>query len=601
MCPPIRVCGNLWLARTGLANSKMFGGQTKVESGLQWYEYGRLTSDKLRTPLTIVFAFVATHNHFVLDRGGKIFNRTAPVIKLLGQAKEREHLALLGLLNSSTGCFWIKQISQNRGSTVDEAGARQRTTPFEDFWEHDGTKLKQFPIPNETPLELPQQLDAMAQSRRSLLPSSLLKLEVPTLKALKTARCGAERASSAMVATQEELDWQCYRLYGLIDGDLGYHEHIMPAIRLGERAFEIVMARKMAAGELETTWFERHGSTPITEIPSDWPEDYRNLVQRRIEVIETNRNIALIEQAEYKRRWNTEPWDQQLEGALKSWLLDRLESYFDFDGRMNDEGKPTAKIDISCISVARLTDIAARDTDFIQVGELYRGRPDFDVSRLVAELVEDESVPLLPVLRYKPVAMEKRRAWERTWELQRQEDAIDARTKLPSDHPNYIPELAAAQEKRRLVGEIPVPPEYKSSDFQKTTYWRLRSKLDVPKERWVSFPHCEGEDQSPVLAWAGYDHLQLAQAVGTYYAEIKEKGGTTAPRLVPLLAGILELVPWLKQWHNDLDPTYNLRMGDYYAGFVEGEAKDLEMTVQQIRDWEPPKGNGGRGRQRKRR
>ena len=34
------------------------------------------------TPLSIAFAFVATHNHFVLDRGGKVFKRTAPVIKL---------------------------------------------------------------------------------------------------------------------------------------------------------------------------------------------------------------------------------------------------------------------------------------------------------------------------------------------------------------------------------------------------------------------------------------------------------------------------------------------------------------------------------------
>ena len=48
--------------------------------------------------------------------------------------------------------------------------------------------------------------------------------------------------------------------------------------------------------------------------------------------IETDRNIALIEQPEYKRRWNTEPWESQLERALRSWLLDRLESYFDFDG-----------------------------------------------------------------------------------------------------------------------------------------------------------------------------------------------------------------------------------------------------------------------------
>ena len=32
--------------------------------------------------------------------------------------------------------------------------------------------------------------------------------------------------------------------------------------------------------------------TPITEIPTDWPEDYRRLVQRRIEVIEATQTSA---------------------------------------------------------------------------------------------------------------------------------------------------------------------------------------------------------------------------------------------------------------------------------------------------------------------
>src|SRR5215831_3245563 len=34
---------HLSLYRTCLANNKMFGGKTKVEAGLKWYEYGRLT------------------------------------------------------------------------------------------------------------------------------------------------------------------------------------------------------------------------------------------------------------------------------------------------------------------------------------------------------------------------------------------------------------------------------------------------------------------------------------------------------------------------------------------------------------------------------
>jgi hypothetical protein len=93
----------------------MFGGKTKVEAGLEWYEYGRLTHSKLRTPLSITFAFVATHNHFVLDRGGKIFNRSAPIIKLPADATEDDHLALLGLLNSSTACFWMKQVFFPKG------------------------------------------------------------------------------------------------------------------------------------------------------------------------------------------------------------------------------------------------------------------------------------------------------------------------------------------------------------------------------------------------------------------------------------------------------------------------------------------------------
>ena len=41
---------------------------------LQWYDYMQHTTSAYRTPLSIAFAFVATHNHFVLDRGGKVFS-----------------------------------------------------------------------------------------------------------------------------------------------------------------------------------------------------------------------------------------------------------------------------------------------------------------------------------------------------------------------------------------------------------------------------------------------------------------------------------------------------------------------------------------------
>ena len=87
-----------------------------ADAGLRWFEYIACTSPPAYdTPLSITFAEVATHNHFALDRGGKVFKQTAPVIKLPADATEADHLALLGVLNSSVACFWMKQVFHNKG------------------------------------------------------------------------------------------------------------------------------------------------------------------------------------------------------------------------------------------------------------------------------------------------------------------------------------------------------------------------------------------------------------------------------------------------------------------------------------------------------
>ena len=134
-----------------------------------------------------------------------------------------------------------------------------------------------------------------------------------------------------MLALQEELDWRCYRLYGLHESPPEYAAP--PPLRLGERAFEIVMARQIAAGELETTWFARHGSAPITSLPSHWPDDYRQTVEQRIVLIETDPNIGMIERPEFKRRWSSEPWELMEQDALRTWLLERMEAPSHLDRR----------------------------------------------------------------------------------------------------------------------------------------------------------------------------------------------------------------------------------------------------------------------------
>jgi hypothetical protein len=363
-----------------------------------------------------------------------------------------------------------------------------------------------------------------------------------------------------------------------------------PPLALGQRAFEIAMARARARGELATTWFERHGSTPITELPADWPADYAKLVRRRLELIESHPHLRLIEKPEYKRRWNTEPWDQRLERALKGWLLDRLE-----DRRYWPE---------PCLTTtARLADLLRLDTEFLQVAELYRGRPDFDLPALVAELVEAEGVPFLPVLRYKPPGLRKRAEWEQTWELQREEDRRNSGTGNES-RGAIPPAPGVSRRDSKPVPEfpasppIPVPPRYTSADFIKSTFWRLRGKLDVPRERFILYPYLERDgDPSTVLGWAGWDHLEQARALAGAFVELRDSEGWPPARLTPVLAGVLELLPWLKQWHNALDPDLGEGLGDHFETFLQEEARALGLTFEALRTWSPP-ARTGRGRKR---
>jgi hypothetical protein len=151
--------------------------------------------------------------------------------------------------------------------------------------------------------------------------------------------------------------------------------------------------------------------------------------------------------------------------------------------------------------------------------------------------------------------------------------------------------IANEAKRRKLaeVGTIPVPSKYRTPDFLSTDFWRLRGGLDVPKERFVSFPHCarDADGSLPVL-WAGYDHLTRAKAIAAWFVDRKDTDGWAAPRLIPLLAGLLELAPWLLQWHNDVDPETGIHMGDYFADFVEDEARSLGLTLAELRAWTPP-------------
>ncbi|MBG0825177.1 BREX-2 system adenine-specific DNA-methyltransferase PglX [Planomonospora sp. ID91781] len=552
------VKSELWPFRALLAARRTFQGDMAA-AGLKWWEYMQHTASAYATPLSITFGEVATHNHFVLDRGGKVFKQTAPVIKLPEGATEDDHLRLLGLLNSSTACFWLKQVCHDKGNRGEGGGIT--SAAWERFAQFNSTNVAKFPLPDGAPLEKARRLDALAQQLATLTPQAVCARAVPSHEALAEARKRHDAVRAEMIAVQEELDWEVYRLYGILDENLTYHGDDLPGLALGERAFEIVLGARVLDGEDDTQWFERHGSTPIRDVPADWPEPYRDLVRRRIEVIGDRPLIRLVEAPECKRRWRSEPYEDARAEALRTWLLDRLEAEeIWFDGG-REHGTPRT------LSVAQLADLVRTDADFRQVMDLYVGRPDHDLTTELTALLKDEHVPYLAALRHTPTGLLKRRDWEEVWARQRREDAGEK-------------------------VEIDVPPKYTPKDFANPSYWRHRGKLDVPKERFVGYPGAQREnDATPVLGWAGWDHLQRATALANTLIEREYPAGDG--RAVPLLAGLAELEPWLHQWHHEYADLYAGSPADYFTAWLDGQLAERGLTREALADWRPEAGRRG--------
>ncbi|MBP2334568.1 hypothetical protein JOF41_000746 [Saccharothrix coeruleofusca] len=575
---------HLWPLRNNLRERIDFG-QRPHERGLRWFDHSMFFANRYKTPISIVFAFVSTHNHFTLDRGGKVFNRSAPVIKLTQGSSIDDYLGLLGALNSSTACFWLKQVSQKKGGAV-QSGGGSSDQPWSFSYEFTGMKLEQFPLPDKSPLSRARRLDDLAQNLSTQTPSVITKHFTPNRSSLSKARIEYTELRARMIAEQEELDWDVYQRYGLLS-DAEAAEVVIPdpatvpGLNLGERAFEIVLARKMAEGKVETQWFARHGSTPITELPAHWPEEYRRVVEARIALIEKRRDIALIERPECKRRWATEPWEKQQERALREWLQDRLEArHLWYAEDANGLEQPTVR------SVSELTDLMRGDTDFTEVARLWAtdalGNQDADLAEIVAALVDEEHVPFLPAYRYKPAGLRKRADWEHVWDLQRQEDAIAA------SMGKEVTDPAVRIKVKEELGDIPVPPKYGSGDFLRNSYWRHRGKLDVPKERFISYPAATRDgDGSLLLGWAGWNHRDQAHALAVLISQRQGEEGWERDRLLPLLAGLHEVLPWVKQWHSEVDPVFGESPYAIYQGFLDGQLGELQIASEDLAAWRP--------------
>jgi hypothetical protein len=530
--PSGRTLEFLWPFRSVLSARAVFSGGTYRDAGRPWWEWHQVTKDRYRTPRSIVFAFVATHNHFVLDRGGKVFNRSAPIIKLKDGATEDDYLALLAYLNSSIACFWMKQVMMDKGATSDRGVLQADPEKFR--FEFDGTKMATVPVPAQLAtyrggliLGYARRLANAGSELATFSFEAVIAGSSPGTTAAQLQARVQERDAmrGKMVGWQEELDWLVYELFGLISPNGACTAASSP---------DSVPAR-----DTDDRAYRRPEAHPV-----------------RAKAIASNPELALLERPEFKRRWfrSAGAFDAEnvtdamrAEGAARNVLSAGLEKALSGAEPMSCSSLlATAVCTPSCLAAA---EALRRDMD----------------KRLVGEELASDSIPFLAAHRYTDAGLEKRRQWERVWNLQRAEDRGET---VPSFDP---------------------PPKYDQKDYRDATFWRLRGKLDVPKERFISYPGCESdEDVEPVYGWAGWDHLQQAIALATLYMKRKQGEAWGKERLIPMLAGLDELLPWIWQWHPEPTPeSGGMKPGQYIADFMSAQCQELGITIEDLRGWRP--------------
>lgn len=556
--PLVRV---LWPWRTLLWNRRVFGKQMKAV-GRRFYEHLEHYTDKLRTPLSIAFAFVATHNHFVLDRGGKVFNRSAPIIKLPESATEDDLLALLAYLNSSTACFWMKQVFQPKHS----AEHKTHPEPERDRYEHAGTQLEQLPVPegiqgNTHLIAAARQMLELGLQRAGLIATEQIKAAVQhdgLEQQIETLWTRSDVLRERMVALQELIDWEVYRAFKLCNLSRPDVDMDVVSCPRGDRPSERAQARRSFVRK-------RDQLVPIAEaeVPpvGSLSPNLAVMWADAVAEISSSGELQLLETPLFKRQWRDT--DENIEEPLHRKAQERrvvVELVLEeLEACVRDSLQPN-----------RINHwVRASNSTSLTVSLSFLGA---DTSDGIRELIDSQSSPYLSAFRYTDSGLDKRAAWEQTWELQRREDAGEE------------------------VGTIPVPPKYDQKDFREATYWSLRGKLDVPKERFISYPGCESdEDGEPVYGWAGWNHLQQAQALAALFQARKQEGWDAA-RLTPMLAGLLELLPWLKQWHNEPSADFEgLKLGDYFEGYLDEQCAELGLTRDGLRAWRPAAKTRGGG------
>ena len=88
-------------------------------------------------------------------------------------------------------------------------------------------------------------------------------------------------------------------------------------------------------------------------------------------------------------------------------------------------------------------------------------------------------------------------------------------------------------------------------------------------------------DASPVLGWAGWDHAEQAIALARLLTT-QEALGADHVAVEPLLAGLVELEPWLHQWHAQIDPAFGTSPASTVSGLLGQKLAEYGLTRDEV-------------------
>jgi hypothetical protein len=267
--------------------------------------------------------------------------------------------------------------------------------------EFDATKLGAAPIVSaerDRIIELSRRLDRLARQAAALDPEQVIAGEwrPSTLgKMLEEAAANQRAVRRELVALQEELDWTVYAAFGFVSASILSPLTEIEPLNSEHRPFAIRMARTLAEETGAAYWFAAMEVAPVGDIPGTYSGPTRRRLEQRLQILESDPILALLEAPEYKRKWEPMDHSKKLRDACFAWSSDWIErSLAARDG---------------AVALPRLVAAVQDDERLLSVAGLYQGRRDVDLVALADEVFAAHSVPNHPYHLYTASGLTKAR------------------------------------------------------------------------------------------------------------------------------------------------------------------------------------------------